>query len=108
MLHYMTTRQAPKLLSTSVTSTLKKSGLHCEAGSFNTGGFRASQVDVWRDGYKRGIESIVVRFRSGFMMNSPENALAKATDALIAKGYSVKVNQFNELVVTVDSDKDGE
>ena len=41
-------------------------------------------------------------------MNSPENALAKATDALIAKGYSVKVNQFNELVVTVDSHKDGE
>lgn len=96
----MTTRQVPKLLSTSVTSTLKKSGLYCEAGSFRTGGFAARQINEWRGGYKVGVDYIVVRFQSGWMMNSPADARIKATEALVAKGYRVAVRGTNELIVT--------
>ncbi len=111
MLHYMTTRQAPRLLSTSVTSTLKKSGLHCEAGSFRSGGFRASQINEWRDGRKIGVACIAVSFYAGWDMVSPADSLAKAVDVLIDKGYSVKVNPVRHncysLTVTIDSEKDG-
>lgn len=93
----MTTNQTPNLLATSVTSLLKKSGLHCEAGSFRSGGFAARQISKYRNGYKIGVERIEVSFYAGWSMTTPAEAVIKAKDALIAKGYSVKVNVPNGL-----------